>query len=100
AHLPSPPHSPYTTLFRSPWAWTRASSVPEVKPMFQRHPGSPPASKVANDSGTGVRHPPNPNQTRASHPAPFAAGARHRDADAKRSEEHTSELQSRVDLVC
>src|SRR5699024_11553587 len=34
------------------------------------------------------------------HPAPTSAARRSRDREIGRSEEHTSELQSRFDLVC
>src|SRR5690349_23717472 len=72
-----PPRStlfPYTTLFRSPGTGTPASAA--------RTPGT-----------RGGAHP-TPARRRPRRPAPRAARA------AARSEEHTSELQSRRDLVC
>src|SRR2546422_3252938 len=71
-----PPRStlfPYTTLFRSPWRDRPASHAPS---------GRPPS--------------------RVGRPASFSAPptARTRCRAANRSEEHTSELQSRLHLVC
>src|SRR5207249_10223220 len=75
---PRSPLFPYTTLFRS------------------RDPGEPAAG-----AGSGGRDPATRSQQRA---APTEAGrirvAGSRPPDPARSEEHTSELQSRFDLVC
>src|SRR2546428_5096880 len=68
-----PPRStlfPYTTLFRSPLALLLQSHLAQVAFPLDRH---------------------------ARRPGPRPA---HRAARACRSEEHTSELQSRSDLVC
>src|SRR2546421_4082791 len=72
-----PPRStlfPYTTLFRSP-AHARAGDDPARAPLSPRGPGAEHARSRA-----GVR--------------------RSRPGKRRRSEEHTSELQSRSDLVC
>src|SRR2546430_6957597 len=72
-----PPRStlfPYTTLFRSPY----------------REPPWPTCSLVCK--------PPSPTATRSS--ASSAAGGWRRSTSLRRSEEHTSELQSQSNLVC
>src|SRR5438105_10109358 len=78
-----PPRStlfPYTTLFRS--HWPRPSRPPlrsaQIRPVARRAPGAEATAVVAPAC-----------RTTAVASAPGA-----------RSEEHTSELQSRVDLVC
>src|SRR5207247_11099502 len=74
--IPPPPSStlfPYTTLFRSPRC--RARCRPAAR--FRKRP----ACRFASSRH---RH----------------LGARCGEVDLSRSEEHTSELQSRVDLVC
>src|SRR2546422_2301280 len=71
-----PPRStlfPYTTLFRS-----------------ARVPGR----------GEGARRPPPPGHSRAPHPHRVGQRSGGVDARGGRSEEHTSELQSRLHLVC
>src|SRR3989440_2781147 len=70
-----PPRStlfPYTTLFRSPRR-PRADHEPHLTRLQQTHP-------AGREAGTRARR--------------HSRGAR------PRSEEHTSELQSRSDLVC
>src|SRR3712207_9057082 len=96
-----PPRSalfPNTTLFRSPGVGRAAAAA---RPGAARRAGARPAADVrpaALDRG-------------AAGPAPLAArvggnagapvlAARPRHAPARRSEEHTSELQSRQYLVC
>src|SRR2546428_9333928 len=80
-----PPRStlfPYTTLFRSPLV------LPHSREGQVRH-------RVAlrqHDEGAGERD----RDERVDE----AEQIRPRDRDASRSEEHTSELQSRSDLVC
>src|SRR5260370_27151890 len=74
-----PPRStlfPYTTLFRS-----QTSHVPEAPRMVSVH-------KLVQDLATLIRYqlPPNVQLMDAHH--------------ARRSEEHTSELQSHLNLVC
>src|SRR5438874_10594871 len=90
--IPRSPRStlfPYTTLFRSQVlkSWTRPSvsegSAPDVR--RQRH----------NNAATiSIRF--------LTHPDPFGGGlsGRGQHRVQARSEEHTSELQSRRDLVC
>src|SRR5687768_18019026 len=91
--LPTPPRStlfPYTTLFRSVFGSERGnptdteSSAPVSAPQISEADASP--------AGTGPRN------------YPTGRGLwRHqfrRDSGADRSEEHTSELQSRLHLVC
>src|SRR5438874_4760089 len=78
-----PPRStlfPYTTLFRS----LSARSLPET--MGRTNPGP--------------KRPANAARTRARHPARRAGGSRPAARSLSRSEEHTSELQSRRELVC
>src|SRR3712207_8978043 len=70
-----PPLFPYTTLFRS---WHFGA------PSQQRHV----RAQLEGDCRCGVRHDPLP------------AGAASGSATKRRSEEHTSELQSRQYLVC
>src|SRR5699024_12316170 len=68
---PLAPLFPYTTLFRSArWPWTRCTST--------RTPTSPSTTARSREAG--------PSTARCRCP--------------RRSEEHTSELQSRFDLVC
>src|SRR3712207_9108478 len=76
-----PPRStlfPYTTLFRSPGSWPRRESLPE-----RRRASENPAARLK--TGTAW--------------AAFSAAPRAPPC-ASRSEEHTSELQSRQYLVC
>src|SRR5260221_5184991 len=78
-----PPRStlfPYTTLFRSPTRQMLGSLVPELDSTFQ---------VADNDRVLG--------QVQQSW---LVAGFALRPACARRSEEHTSELQSHSDLVC
>src|SRR5207247_10629214 len=87
---PSPPRStlfPYTTLFRSPhgvYHSARPSASSNVVTGARRSPASrrrwAPSVPTRSPIGVGARQ--------------VAAGP------STRSEEHTSELQSRVDLVC
>src|SRR2546421_6990132 len=75
-----PPRStlfPYTTLFRS-GAWERARESAAARRSRARPPARPPARAAP----------------------PRTAGAASLLPTAYRSEEHTSELQSRSDLVC
>src|SRR5204863_7959096 len=79
--IPRPPRStlfPYTTLFRSTAARCCAG-----RPIFRRRP----SASCGRRSSAAT--------SRACGRSPRA-----RRAPARRSEEHTSELQSRRDLVC
>src|SRR5699024_12410922 len=81
APAPRPPLLPYTTLFRS-----RRGPDPLVDRRCRRlsHPCR--------------SHP--PDEHRGSEVVGDLHGQRHRRGDVRRSEEHTSELQSRFDIVC
>src|SRR5699024_12469671 len=79
---PTPTLFPYTTLFRSCPA---AGRPPASSPRSAR--GSPARGCRTRRAGRGPRHP----TGRPGH---------RRHALGTRSEEHTSELQSRFDLVC
>src|SRR5690606_41678114 len=83
-----PPRStlfPYTTLFRSP-VGGRGRGVAGGRPLPPR-PGRPAAALPA---GAAVRH----------RPAGLGAGRPAVRRGRPKSEEHTSELQSRENLVC
>src|SRR5207249_11467666 len=86
--LPPPPRStlfPYTTLFRSPRSLR----------CGRRRGGRAPAAGRRRAAARRAR-PPSARRQRSG-----SAGAAHEGARAApRSEEHTSELQSRFDLVC
>src|SRR5206468_11642657 len=91
---PHPPRStlfPYTTLFRSPGV--RAHPRPPDGVHLRRQPRGPPHQRRGTRGDAPAR--------RAGrcpvHPPDRARGPRVGEA---RSEEHTSELQSRSDLVC
>src|SRR2546428_10226837 len=84
-----PPRStlfPYTTLFRSPTGAT--SSKPETTAI---------ASRSAADRNAPYRDRGYPHDRRSQS---FLRGRIIHTARKPRSEEHTSELQSRSDLVC
>src|SRR5690349_22103022 len=84
-----PPRStlfPYTTLFRSS-ARRAATGTPSARSPTRRAPGSP-----SRRSRSGRRA-----ATRGTAGSRGAAATR---CSGRRSEEHTSELQSRRDLVC
>src|SRR2546422_8304506 len=79
-----PPRStlfPYTTLFRSPW---------QTAPVT---PARPAGGASADAPADGLRIPATPA-------AAAPARLRTERPDPPRSEEHTSELQSRLHLVC
>src|SRR5690606_39447990 len=81
--LPLPPRAtlfPYTTLFRSP-----------------RHAGTVPARCPGRATGGGA---PTAAWPRPALAGPGTADRRLAGGRAARSEEHTSELQSRENLVC
>src|SRR5690242_21592122 len=87
---PSPTPFPYTTLFRSGFRTA-------TRPITATVGGSP-----GPDCHSGGRVHPNPDSRAAIPSEPL--GARRadtlRDRQPSRSEEHTSELQSHVNLVC
>src|SRR5699024_12819224 len=80
---PRSPLFPYTTLFRSAQPAPKASA----------HPGEGPAG---HSPVRGARRP--RRRSLSVHPPPDRGG--HGGGVLHRSEEHTSELQSRFDLVC
>src|SRR2546422_3816915 len=81
-----PPRStlfPYTTLFRS-----RGDAVPDVEKWPRQElprPYDPDAPRLLDDEKAGI---------------PWGRRQVQRTASGSRSEEHTSELQSRLHLVC
>src|SRR5687768_17712273 len=90
-----PPHStlfPYTTLFRSP-----------VK-SASRAPATPSSSRSMRSRRWVSREPHSKDSQRARGSSPLKRSTTRRETtvarDAGRSEEHTSELQSRLHLVC
>src|SRR5207247_4798701 len=90
---PRPPPSPYTTLFRSDRGPRRSARV-RSSPGHLVRPRRPRGAR-AGFPGESSRE-----QLRsgaASHDHAISDSAAR---PARRSEEHTSELQSRVDLVC
>src|SRR5207249_11914843 len=97
---PSPPPFPYTTLFRSVFALT--ASAPDLcRPAFTWLKNS-----QLEDGSWGWFGKGTPEETAyavqalMTAPAETIAAMTEPLARAARSEEHTSELQSRFDLVC
>src|SRR5207237_8422807 len=96
-HSPLSPLSPYTTLFRSPHAelhvWDHATSGDGR----WGHDGT-----VQRGDGGGARRGDLPLPLRMLHQRIVgrAERVRARGGDRGRSEEHTSELQSHLKLVC
>src|SRR5206468_12224381 len=93
---PSPPLFPYTTLFRSPRTLEELTRLPGVA----RKTANVVASELGHTQGVVVdTHVRRLSQrlglTRRDDPVKIE-----RDLMKLRSEEHTSELQSRSDLVC
>src|SRR5690606_41227454 len=91
AHPPSSTLLPYTTLFRSPWPGGSAA---------ERHPAAAPRAICPN---TGRSRSPPGHGTSAFSPTPPPGPVRPYSPPLHgwgRSEEHTSELQSRENLVC
>src|SRR3712207_8841845 len=89
---PSSPLFPYTTLFQSS---TRRNSHARVCP-FPR----PPRSRDAPATAPFPERPRRDLPAGADHPLVESGADPQRDCPALRSEEHTSELQSRQYLVC
>src|SRR5438874_8430352 len=91
AHPPTPTLVPYTTLFRSPQF---LEGLPALGADRRRSLG---------DDGPRAHIQPPPGGLRCAqtyHPAPFGGEVSLAGVECGRSEEHTSELQSRRDLVC
>src|SRR5699024_12510927 len=85
---------PYTTLCRSGWCWAGKRTCERLSGRWSEHPK---CAKSGSRGGTGS-------------PVDRGRGTTHRNSGrllpggrgrtVTRSEEHTSELQSRFDLVC
>src|SRR5690606_41394937 len=84
---PRSPRSPYTTLFRSGGDGRRRGVQAAVRRLRPGHPRLEPSRRIRTGAVSGTRRRQSPHPRRRA-----AAGAR--------SEEHTSELQSRENLVC
>src|SRR5207247_10309911 len=94
---PSPTLSPYTTLFRSlPPPAAPAPASPRRTPARGTKPLPAPGAAREYSAGTLA---PTDRCEREVAPSP-SVGPPWSGASHPRSEEHTSELQSRVDLVC
>src|SRR5699024_12048404 len=90
--LPPPPRStlfPYTTLFRSSGSRTAASPISTCVGR-----NSPTSNSATASSTSSISTAPRPAESRFRTAQSVFSNAR------RRSEEHTSELQSRFDLVC
>src|SRR2546422_7373976 len=97
-----PPRStlfPYTTLFRSPEAVDGAVARAQPDPAARgvAHPDKHPHGRVASRAWCRVRQ---GDAHRAEHPEAVEVALRPVQLILARSEEHTSELQSRLHLVC
>src|SRR5690606_41246085 len=96
----SPPLSPYTTLFRSPSSFLISKRARDAPPS----PVRAERGQVPRRGGDGIRRVPHAAQRRDAVGARFEQLSHplRRDAADRqdRSEEHTSELQSREKLVC
>src|SRR3712207_7881244 len=92
-----PPRStlfPYTTLFRSAWLWAAYRSPGPLPQLVGRNPSARSrATAAAATSAKGA-------DVGADHGADDVRDGCGGTADEHRSEEHTSELQSRQYLVC
>src|SRR5207249_10950696 len=92
-HPPRPPLFPYTTLFRSPFARHAYSFVGMKRATVQVEDAR------GNEDSASVRIDVRPESPPTGAPDLTPASASTIPA-RDRSEEHTSELQSRFDLVC
>src|SRR5690606_41947110 len=93
-HPPKPAIFPYTTLFRSKTSPAPADHAARIAGVWQARPAvraTAPRDGLATPEGRSTRE-----SCRASEPAASALSP----APDARSEEHTSELQSRENLVC
>src|SRR5207247_9560206 len=93
---PCPPLFPYTTLFRSPFAGCPGAGALRSERGRRAAGGSGSRREIRSPAGGGERSAPRVFPARA----PFLASRYNEAHGCPRSEEHTSELQSRVDLVC
>src|SRR5207247_11148515 len=85
---------PYTTLFRSPPPTQGANAVLRYRLI------SPCVQLPAHNQDSQRKHPASPFRCRPRYARGIALYAVFLPRYSLRSEEHTSELQSRVDLVC
>src|SRR5690606_42142113 len=97
---PAPPRAPSfpsTTLFRSTEGTARLNAVPPVHRSAARHhrTAATPAPRLSLNHKS-----PRPAHPRSTRPTTHAARAAPQRSRDPRSEEHTSELQSRENLVC
>src|SRR5699024_11248291 len=98
AATPSPPHTlPLTTLFRPPdLLGTDADGTPQAELWLGAHHGAPSSARSDDGSAQPLPH----LISDAPHRVLGAEVTERFGARLPRSEEHTSELQSRFDLVC
>src|SRR5207247_8864144 len=91
---PPRPLFPYTTLFRSPLAWASRVTISATctSPAL-------PIGISTDRAACACAEPESPRRMIHAH-FPVAPCMTNRSPSRCRSEEHTSELQSRVDLVC
>src|SRR2546421_2042527 len=95
---------PRSTLFPSTPLSRSRRYQPATAPLYVRHPTGPEHRRLSihrSRSSVGLHRVPC-DRVRNGVPAGPAVGDRHaqRQPELPRSEEHTSELQSRSDLVC
>src|SRR5699024_12575339 len=88
---PPPTRFPYTTLFRSPTGWIIVSLLAFFWMLKLNEPMTMPSQRCSKLLSMMIGHP-------LLRPALYVVKKGLR--IAVRSEEHTSELQSRFDLVC
>src|SRR4051812_49450518 len=96
--IPRPPRStlfPYTTLFRSPVRPAAARTAGARAVAVRRDHGADRRTGSGHPRAAGLRG--RPEHRPGIHSARAVART---DGGAARSEEHTSELQSHVNLVC
>src|SRR5438105_10217981 len=91
---PVSPLFPYTTLFRSRINRRAESARDEGRRGLQR------TNRYVRESGQGGRHRSGEGRALGAPECVIDRLAAADDRSTHRSEEHTSELQSRVDLVC
>src|SRR5690606_41549855 len=89
--------SPYTTLFR--FSHRNRPAGPPPEPPGDRCPLSPTPRPHSTSAAATARRRARP-RLRSASSAPAASAVSRSAHDASRSEEHTSELQSRENLVC
>src|SRR5687768_18143051 len=93
---PAPPHFPYTTLFRS-WPAQRRHWLPCMSAAVRSWNGVVLSVSIVRPVRSFEPLERQGTSRVGRHPPP---ALRSRPMAARRSEEHTSELQSRLHLVC